>query len=112
MCKGGKACKKTDLTHLHEACTRALRADYCGDGTSFTADGTTISVADVFGIRIGTAGWPFEAEWTASGARCAARLRIPSLGQPACWSALQQPGCGASSHFQSGTLLMTQGSAP
>lgn len=52
------------------ACTRAIRADFCGDGTSFTIDGTTINVYDVEGIVPDGVGWQAEAEWTASGASC------------------------------------------
>ncbi|MEL6187808.1 MAG: ADYC domain-containing protein, partial [Myxococcota bacterium] len=35
----------------HRACVRMLRADYCGDGRSFTVDGTLIGVSDASGIQ-------------------------------------------------------------
>jgi hypothetical protein len=108
-CADGRAhCPIVSLADMHQACTRAFRADYCGDGTSYTVDGMTIDVFDAYGYRIPAAGWPFEAEWTTSGARCASRLRVPSLGTPSCWASLQNASCGASSDFGAGALLMTQ----
>ncbi len=108
-CPDGRAhCPVVSLADMHQACTRAFRADYCGDGTSYTVDGMTIDVYDAYGYRIPMTGWPFEAEWTTDGARCASRLRVPSLGTPSCWANLQDPGCGASSDFAAGALLMTQ----
>jgi len=47
-CVGGD-CKKVSLAPLHQACTRMLRADYCGDGASFTINGTLINVYDHLG---------------------------------------------------------------
>lgn len=38
------------LAELHQACTRAARADYCGEGTSFTRDGTRVDVSDTYGF--------------------------------------------------------------
>ncbi len=34
------------LRDYHQACTRAARADFCGDGTSYTVDGTLIDLYD------------------------------------------------------------------
>ena len=34
------------LASYHQACTRMARADYCGDGTSHTQDGTWIEYYD------------------------------------------------------------------
>lgn len=99
---------KVSVAPYHQACTRAIRADYCGDGTSWTVDGTMIDVYDGYGFRTASPGWPFEAEWNANGAVCAAKERAPSLGTSPCWAKLQSSGCGQSSHFRSGTLLMTQ----
>jgi hypothetical protein len=33
----------------HQACTRLIRADYCGDGVSRTRDGVEIEIVDRFG---------------------------------------------------------------
>lgn len=55
------------------ACVRAVRADYCGDGTSYTVDGTTVNMFDRDGIQSDDAVWAPEAEWTADGASCVSR---------------------------------------
>ena len=52
------------------ACTRALRADFCGDGTTYTVDGTTINLHDRDGVQLDEAAWPLEARWSANGATC------------------------------------------
>jgi hypothetical protein len=63
---------------LHRACVHAARADYGGDGTSHTRDGTVIYMCDRFGKkpcdRIRRRA--FEAAWSADGAVCVARPRI------------------------------------
>jgi hypothetical protein len=66
---------------LHQACVHLMRADYGGDGTPATVDGTLIHVFDRFGIRPaqkGT-GMLFEAAWSPEGAVCVARVRNPRL---------------------------------
>ena len=61
----------------HQAATRAVMADYCGDGTSWTATGTPLQVEDVAGIRAFAAGHlDTEALWTSAGAHC---VRTPRL---------------------------------
>ncbi len=55
---------------LLAACTRAVRADFCGDGTPYTVDGTTINLYDIAGIETDEAAWPLEARWTGQGAAC------------------------------------------
>jgi hypothetical protein len=69
----------TALWDYHQACVRMLRADYCGDGQSFTRDGTLIDLYDRLGIQKGepTPGMRFEAGWGKDGATCVARVRIP-----------------------------------
>ena len=109
VCQPKGGCQTVSLAAHHEACTRMLRADFCGDGASHTVDGVTIGMSDAFGIRVDATAWPFEAEWTAAGARCAARPRVAGLPLPACWASLADPTCGDASHFQSGTLIMTEG---
>jgi hypothetical protein len=62
------------------ACTRAVRADYCGDGMPHTKDGTLIDLSDRLGIQREegpSAGMRFEAAWSASGALCVAKTRLP-----------------------------------
>lgn len=41
-----------DLLPLHLACVRAARADYCGDGISYTRDGTLVDMFDVYGFNV------------------------------------------------------------
>jgi len=63
------------------ACVRLLRADYCGDGRSWTRDGTLVDLWDDDGIQTLDAGsdpaFSFEAGWSPDGAVCAAHSRIP-----------------------------------
>ncbi len=63
----------------HQACVRMMRADYCGDGRSFTRDGTLIDLYDRLGLQRDEPGpgMRFEAGWGADGATCVARVRIP-----------------------------------
>ena len=84
---------------VHAACTRLARADYCGDGTPWTLDGTLISVYDTLGVKTRNAGGTmvFEAAWSPAGAACVARTRYTihdGAGmriEPACFAAL--PTC-------------------
>ncbi len=56
---------------LHEACTRMIRADYCGDGTPYTSDGTPIDVFDTYGKNSEWAPWwDLDAVWGPDGAMC------------------------------------------
>jgi hypothetical protein len=71
----------TSMRRYHDACVRMMRADYCGDGRSWTKDGTLIDLWDDRGIqRSDTTSDPtfsFEAGWSSEGAVCVARTRIP-----------------------------------
>ena len=64
-----------ELQKLHEACVRAVRADYCGVGLSMTETGTEVNYYDALGVQKDTRDWSFEAEWTAEGARCVSGAR-------------------------------------
>jgi hypothetical protein len=95
------------------ACTRVLRADYCGDGRSFTVDGTLLNLYDNVGIQADAEPWTIEAEWTSAGARCTndashTRLTVSGLTPPSCFAAKVSSKCGALSHFNSGTTLMDE----
>lgn len=65
---------------LHEACVRMTRADYGGDGSTATRDGTGIAFCDRAGLN---PCWGDEVEiaaaWSAEGATCVARTRVPEL---------------------------------
>lgn len=83
----------------HQACTRMVRADYCGDGMPHTADGTEIDVFDALGVQQSdpTADLAFEAGWGPDGAVCVSRPRYEEIAAngdvvvPDCWDAL--PSC-------------------
>jgi len=71
-----------DLVTAHWACTRVARADYCGNGTSHTRDGTMINVWDDLPTPgpiapHGTTplGMLFEAGWDTTGAVCFSHAR-------------------------------------
>lgn len=84
---------------VHSACTRLARADYCGNGTPWTLDGTHVNIYDQLGIGApATAGtMQFEAAWGPGGAICAARTRYEihdDAGhtlEPSCFASL--PRC-------------------
>lgn len=85
---------------LHRACVRMLRADYCGDGRTWTADGTLLNVYDASGIQARESSspypgdptwqWSMEAEWTQDGAVCLDDYRIQHAADalPACATGL------------------------
>jgi len=103
-----ESCGTVSLASYHQACTRMVRADYCGDGRSFTRDGTMINLYDGVGIQLDTEGWATEAEWDAQGARCISQRRLGGSAGPTCARDLYPADCGAPSHFSGGTLLMTE----
>jgi len=71
-----------DLVATHWACTRLARADYCGNGTSHTRDGTLINVWDnlpapgpIQAHGAPPLGMLFEAGWSTNGAVCLSHTR-------------------------------------
>jgi hypothetical protein len=73
-----------DLVSMHWTCTRLARADYCGDGTSHTHDGTLVNVWDRLpppgpiqtrGGLLPPLGMLFEAGWNTGGAVCLSHAR-------------------------------------
>jgi hypothetical protein len=78
-CKG--SCESVSLADHHQACTRLLRADYCGNGTSYTENGTLIEVYDDLmpTINANTMSWDLEAQWNPDGARCLGDARHAEL---------------------------------
>ena len=106
VCSAGSGCETTTIASYHQACTRALRADYFGDGTAHTVDGTLINMYDGLGIRLDSEPWPIEAEWTEHGAVCVSQTRIPTeqtFAQP-----LLAEDCGDVTYFVDSTLLITE----
>lgn len=82
------------LPDHHAACVRMIRADYCGDGESWTQDGTEINLYDSLGINTDSADWSVDAEWTPAGARCVNQIRDFQPGEPSCFEELFDTGCG------------------
>ena len=72
-----------DFSDLHWACTRMARADYCGDGTPHTRNGTSINNWDRLPYPgpiqkhglLSPLGMLFEAGWNTGGAVCVSRAR-------------------------------------
>jgi hypothetical protein len=72
--------RSPQLRELHQACTRMVRADYCGDGSTHTRDGMQIYVYDRLGVLRDIApSAPFEAGWSPDGAVCVTRTRVPDV---------------------------------
>ncbi|MBA2543589.1 MAG: pentapeptide repeat-containing protein [Deltaproteobacteria bacterium] len=71
------------FSDLHWTCTRAARADYCGDGTPHTKNGTVVNIWDRLPAPgpiqkhglLAPLGMVFEAGWNTSGAVCLSRAR-------------------------------------
>jgi hypothetical protein len=64
-------CKMRELSDWHQACTRMVRADYCGDGKPHTRNGTTIDLWDALNIQSRSPeSWDIEAEWAHDGGHC------------------------------------------
>ena len=85
------------------SCVRMLRADYCGDGISYTVNGTLINVYDGVGIQTDTESWPVDATWTPDGAGCLNHHRGGS--QPACYAEKYSATCGG---FSGGNDLVSE----
>jgi hypothetical protein len=70
-----------DLLPYWRACTRMVRADYCGDGVPHTKNGTLIDMFDKIGIQKDEPfeGTEFEAAWSPEGAVCVRHVRIPEI---------------------------------
>ncbi len=71
----------TSLLPYFQACTRMMRADYCGDGVPHTKNGTTINIYDVLAIQSPdeTPDMAFEAAWGVDGALCLRHTRWPDV---------------------------------
>jgi hypothetical protein len=90
----------TSLAPYHQACTRLLRADFCGTGTPHTQNGNRVNLYDPLGIQQDTEHWVFEANWDEHGARCIFPFNRSHEGNPCVDGALDftcglQPDPGA-----------------
>ncbi|MFO0573151.1 MAG: ADYC domain-containing protein [Polyangia bacterium] len=77
----GLSCGEVSLRDHHQACTRMMRADYCGNGTPYTTNGTKIDLYDYLlpPINVPETDWDIEARWTPQGALCLSEPRHPEL---------------------------------
>jgi len=107
ICKKAKGCLLVSLAGHHQACTRLLRADFCGDGTPHTVEDTLVNMYDVLGLRTDTRSWTFEGEWNVNGAVCAKAVRVAGT-QPKCMAQLQDSACGDPANFKQGSLLFSE----
>ncbi|HKE18455.1 MAG TPA: ADYC domain-containing protein [Kofleriaceae bacterium] len=104
--KPWKTVDGVSLRNHHQACTRMIRADYCGDGTPWTQNGTQINIYDSLGIQTDAAtNWSIDAQWTSEGALCFDKLRDFQAGKPTCWD-LKAGSC--QSTFAGGALLIDE----
>lgn len=106
-----------DAAH-HQACTRMLRADYCGDGTSFAEKDRAINFYDKIGIQMDVQAWTHEAEWDEDGSRCISSSRVHSIMQrrgalgdgvvPACIVRQASARCGQRARLDRRTLIVSE----
>jgi hypothetical protein len=108
MCQNN-VCNEVSLKEYHQACTRMARADYCGDGRSYTFNGTPIDMYDPLSPRLNTRstgnqpGWGIEAEWGPNGATCVGDdMRMTMYDDhgvpytfPSCVGSLAAGNCGS-----------------
>ena len=120
-CRGSAIAKCVELGYKpwtgHEtqlaACVRALRGDFCGDGTPYTADGTLVNLYDEDGVAPDNAAWVPEAEWTANGARCVSTKKSARFSQAAhekasCYPRTLKPSNTCGSEFGENVAIITE----
>ncbi|HNK45046.1 MAG TPA: ADYC domain-containing protein [Pseudomonadota bacterium] len=110
-----RKCSDVALVDHHQSCVRMMRADYCGNGKSYTVNGTLIDIYDYLNppIQVPETDWDIEARWTPTGAICINEPRHPELvgkwrrpdcngdGKPDSF-----PACGQSDNRYSGKGLV------
>jgi len=76
-----RTCTDLALVDHHQSCVRMMRADYCGNGKSYTVNGTTIDIYDYLNppIQVPETSWDIEARWVTTGAICINEPRHPEL---------------------------------
>ena len=89
----GATGRSVALEPLHEACVRAVRADYRGDGVSHTREGVMVEIFDRYGFNVRTpdGGFTAEASFDRDGAVSFHRPRVPARSRGLRWSA-RSPG--------------------
>jgi hypothetical protein len=120
-CRGSAIAKCVELGYKQwtghapemETCTRALRGDYCGDGTPYTVTGTLVNIFDGEGIQADAAAWDAEAEWTPDGALCISKKKDTRFSQvarerPWCYPHALKPKNWCGTGFTHGSLIITE----
>ncbi|HEX8435557.1 ADYC domain-containing protein [Archangium sp.] len=97
----------TPLEAYHQACTRMVRADYCGTGQSYTKTGNRINFYDELGVQQDSADWMFEAEWDVNGARCIYALNRTNASLP-CFDSRADLLCGQQLSQSRGALMRNE----
>jgi len=100
----------------YQTCTRMARADYCGDGQSWTREHTLVNIYDQLGVQVSEPadGLSFEAAWGPDGAVCVNDSRYQVLGVdgtqllPNCWAEL--PRCQSFAEAGNATALIADDS--
>jgi hypothetical protein len=95
------------------ACVRALRGDYCGDGTPYTVNGTMLNIYDDDGIQTDDVVWEPEAEWTPDGARCVSTKKSTRFWQvahqtPWCYPDAVKPEKSCGTGFTGDVAIITE----
>ena len=95
------------------ACVRAMRADYCGDGTPYTVDGTLIDIYDQAGVQIDDQDWVPEAAWTPEGASCVSKKTATRFWQvahqtPSGYPHALKPENSCGTEFSDGVAIITE----
>ncbi|WP_437721979.1 ADYC domain-containing protein [Sorangium sp. So ce861] len=93
-CDGAGDCRSLSLRPFHQACTRMIRADYCGDGQPHTRNGVPVNIWDNVAIQtpeLTGAGWAKNAEWSPEGAVCIDTLRYDPDGATSAYIAAHCP---------------------
>jgi len=118
-CRGKSVAKCVELkyktykgySNQMASCVRLLRADYCGNGTSYTVDGHIVNLWDNLNIQVDSQAWTLEAAWGPSGAKCLRtggkmRYIILGTGTPPCAASLYTTTCGNT--FGTGQYLIDE----
>jgi ADYC domain-containing protein len=120
-CRGSAIAKCVELGfkpwtgHVPElaACVRALRADYCGDGTPYTVDGTLVNIFDDTGVQADTEDWVPEAAWSPDGALCVSKKTETRFWEvadqtPSCYPRALKPEKSCGTEFTDGAAIITE----
>jgi hypothetical protein len=106
----GTTCKTLSMQPFHQACTRMMRNDRCGNGNSHTVNGTEINLYDKHGIQLDESTTiPLEAEWGIDGATCVKHHRWPTHDGQEVIAAAQADMDANCSHIDEGQAQATCG---